>query len=225
MLTTAGAKRIKQRKSGVFKMLKVFDKVVAKGVKLDKLQVVGHDFTSPILCNDDMTVTISKTAPVIALNKLEEETQQTITFDANNLQAVIDSLTELQNTFKEIKSAHIETKAKIDERKNLADKARQIDLLFNDVKAEQTDLRPRRWLDIYYNYHNNYMCLTTDKYLKCFINIEPITLDDTVAVRLVMQTANKDEALENFVISFDDMQKAFIDLNEAISKIFKKATE
>ena len=69
------------------------------------------------------------------------------------------------------------------------------------------------------------MCLTTDKYLKCFINIEPITLDDTVTVRLVMQTANKDEALEDFVISFDDMQKAFIDLNEAISNIFKKATE
>ena len=87
--------------------IKVFDKVVAKGVKLDKLKVVGHDFTSSILGNDDMTVTISKTAPVISLNKLEEETKETITFNASNLQAIIDSLTELQKTFKEIKNSRI----------------------------------------------------------------------------------------------------------------------
>ena len=84
-------------------MSKIYHKVISKCVKLRKLAVTAHDFTNAPLSNRERTVTISKTAPVITVNKLEEELLQSVTFDANDLPLMIEALTKLQATYDEIK--------------------------------------------------------------------------------------------------------------------------
>ena len=81
----------------------IYDEVISKDAKLRKLKITGYDFTNQPTSNRERTVTISRTAPVIAVNKLEEELLQSLTFDANDLPLVIDSLTKLQAMYEDIK--------------------------------------------------------------------------------------------------------------------------
>jgi len=84
-------------------MSKIYHEVISKCVKLRKLEVTGHDFTNFPLSNRERTITISRTAPVITVNKLEEQLLQSVTFDANDLPLIIESLTKLQAMYDEIK--------------------------------------------------------------------------------------------------------------------------
>ena len=204
-------------------MAKVFSEVVAQGVKLDKLQVTGHDLTD-FFPTKSMVVSLVRTAPAIPLNQQEKAEEEVFSFDADDLQAVIDSLTKLQNTFKKVEFEREQEELKIQERKDISERTRQIHLLMNDIKAEQEE--KTHWLhNIFYSHHTKYMCLTTHSHQHCFINVDEITASNTVNIHLEMQITNGEEELKTVTISFDDMQKAFIDLDSAINSLFEKSKE
>ena len=158
-------------------MSKIYHEVISKCVKLRKLEITGHDFTNQPLSNLERTITISRTAPVITTNKLEEQLLESVTFDANDLPLMIESLTKLQAMYDDIKADYIK-RLYINQ---------QINTLMNDVKSEQK--KSGYWMDdIFYSNDHNYMSLKTAEHnLKCLIAIKAPTLSETAEVNLKMQ--------------------------------------
>lgn len=196
-------------------MSKIYHEVISKCVKLRKLEITGHDFTNQPLSNLERTITISRTAPVITVNKLEEQLLESIAFDANDLPLMIEALTKLQAIYDDIKNDRI--------KRDYINQ--QINTLMNDVKSEQK--KSGHWMnDIFYSHHNNYMCLKTAKHhLNCFINIKAPTSSETAEVFLKMQKPQGGEAEHEICISYNDMKKAYSDINEAITALFLETTK
>ena len=114
--------------------------------------------------------------------------------------------------------------------KEVSEKERMIDNLIIDIRKDQTEIRPRRWLDVFCLSMRGYMCLMDVDYFKCFVNVRMLQQDNSEAikqaeVKIDMMKRAGGEINRKLTISFDDMNKAQDDINKIISEIHNDAIE